>query len=53
MDPTGDQSLALALQRILTDAKLRRKLQTAGLKRARTYSWKHTIEVAAEALRGI
>lgn len=53
VDPTSDQSLTAALERILTDAKLRRKLQTAGLKRARTYSWKHTIEVAAEALRGI
>lgn len=53
IDPTSDQSLAKALRRLLTDAKLRQKLKTVGLKQARTYSWKRTAGIAAEALRDI
>ena len=50
-DPTSDQSVTAGLERLLTDAALRRKLKAAGLKRAKTYSWKRTAEIAAEALR--
>ena len=50
-DPTSDQSVTAGLERLLTDAALRRKLRAAGLKQAKTYSWKRTAEIAAEALR--
>lgn len=53
VDPTSDQSLVTALQNVLTNPALRRKLKTAGLKRAKTYSWKRTAEIAAKAFRGL
>ncbi len=53
VDPTSDQSLSNALKKLLTDATLHRKLKTAGLKQARTYSWERTAGIAVETLRGI
>lgn len=53
VDPTSDRSVKNGLEKLLTDAALRRKLKTAGLRRAKKYSWKRSAEIAAKALRGL
>lgn len=53
IDPTNDVALTKTLAKVLGSAALRKKLRTAGLKRAKDYSWERTAEIAAEALRGL
>jgi glycosyltransferase involved in cell wall biosynthesis len=54
VDPNGDEALAVALQRLLTDHTLRTSLREKGLARARTFSWEraadHTLAVYRDLL---
>ncbi len=49
-DPLNEDALAAALDRITTDAELRRTLAAAGPLRARPYTWIRTAEKALAAL---
>jgi glycosyltransferase involved in cell wall biosynthesis len=42
IDPYQSDSIAAALERVLTDAPLREDLRARGLQRARDFSWDHT-----------
>jgi glycosyltransferase involved in cell wall biosynthesis len=44
IDPTSEQELAQALERILTDDGLRREMRAEGLRRAASFSWDRTAE---------
>ena len=44
VDPTSEQELAQALERILSDGDLRRKMRADGLRRAASFSWERTAE---------
>ena len=44
IDPTSEQELAQALERILTDDGLRREMRAEGLRRAASFNWERTAE---------
>lgn len=50
INPDSDEDLAAGLYRVLSDARLRQQLTTAGLERAQCYSWS---EMAAEIIEFI
>ena len=50
VDPQDEGAIADGLQRLLTDAPLRGRLRTAGLRRAAGYDWDETARATAAAL---
>jgi glycosyltransferase involved in cell wall biosynthesis len=51
-DPLNENAIVAALDRIATDAELRRKLAAAGPERARPFTWRRTAEMTLAALKG-
>jgi glycosyltransferase involved in cell wall biosynthesis len=49
VDPTDEGALAAALQRICSDPMLRERLVTAGVERARAFSWRQSAHTLANA----
>ncbi|GAC1439364.1 MAG: glycosyltransferase family 1 protein [Solirubrobacteraceae bacterium] len=53
VDPREPEAIADALERLLADAALRRRLVAAGLERAALFSWERTAERTDALLRGL
>ena len=51
IDPLETSAIASAMNRLLTDNDLRSQLKTAGLQRARQFSWEKTGQATVEVLR--
>jgi glycosyltransferase involved in cell wall biosynthesis len=51
VDPTDAEAMALAMQRVLTDADLREEMRAAGLERAQLFSWRRTAQDTADTYR--
>ena len=51
IDPLAVSAIAGAMNRVLTDDLLRSQLKTAGLQRARQFSWEKTGQATVEVLR--
>jgi glycosyltransferase involved in cell wall biosynthesis len=52
-EPDDDESLADALVQVATDAELRERLRSAGLVRARAFTWERAAEVTEQALADV
>ncbi len=53
VDPYDVTAIAQAMQSVLIDEQLRRRLSHAGISRAAAFSWDHTADVFKEALGGL
>jgi glycosyltransferase involved in cell wall biosynthesis len=53
VDPDDPQSIADGVSRMLTDADLRAELVERGRQRAAHFSWPHTVDIVARALRDV
>ena len=51
VDPHSVEGIAAGIERLLTDSALRERLRSAGLARARIFSWEETARRTAEVLR--
>jgi glycosyltransferase involved in cell wall biosynthesis len=53
VDPGTEEAIAEGIERVLTDAELRRRLKSDGPQRARSFTWDRTARGTAEALHAV
>jgi alpha-1,3-rhamnosyl/mannosyltransferase len=53
IDPDRCDDLAEAMRRILTDSDLRQRSSEAGLRRAASFTWRRTAEIALSVYRRV
>jgi alpha-1,3-rhamnosyl/mannosyltransferase len=52
-DPTDEHAIAVAIERLLTDAPLAAGLRERGLRRAREFTWERAAERTLDVYRGL